>query len=225
MRASALAADRAALVALSAAIAGGDRTRLAARLDEAERAAGPAAVEEAVLQSYLFVGFPAALNALGLWRERRPEVAAESEPAELERWRTRGEAVCATVYSTAYEALRANVERLHPDLEMWMLTEGYGKVLGRPGLDLGTRELCIAALLAALDAPRQLHSHLRGCLNAGVPAEQVSAALEIALAEAEAAAVRVAADRAVRHREVWARVRGRHEGKDSKGRENPGGEA
>lgn len=61
-----------------------------------------------------------------------------------------------------------------------MVNEGYGKVLGRPGLPLVTRELCIAALLAALDAPRQLYSHLRGALNAGAPREAVEATLHAA---------------------------------------------
>lgn len=219
-----IAPDRAALVALSAAIAAGDPARVTQRLEEAARWAGAAAVEEAVLQSYLFVGFPAALNALALWREQHPERAAPSEEPDLERWRARGEAVCRTVYSTAYEPLRRNVARLHPDLEVWMLAEGYGKVLGRPALELPVRELCIAGLLAALDAPRQLHSHLRGCLNAGVPADEVAAALEIALEEATAARSQPAFERAERHRLVWRRVRGRHEGKVSSDREAPGEE-
>lgn len=224
MTSPAIEPGRASLVALSAAIAGGNPGRVALRLAEAEQWVEPAAVEEAVLQSYLFVGFPAALNALALWRERHGTIAAPSEDADLDRWRSRGEEVCRTVYSSAYESLRQNVALLHPDLEVWMLTEGYGKVLGRPGLELPVRELCIAGLLAALDAPRQLHSHLRGCLNAGVPADEVAAALEIALQEATAADPPAAAVRAERHRAVWSRVRGRHEGKDSSDRETPGEE-
>jgi hypothetical protein len=49
-----------------------------------------------------------------------------------------------------------------------MIVEGYGKVLGRPGLDAGdVRELCIVALLAVAGRAAQLYSHLRGALNAG----------------------------------------------------------
>ena len=47
----------------------------------------------------------------------------------------RGEEVCRTVYGGQYEGLRRNVRDLHPDMERWMVVEGYGKVLGRPGLD------------------------------------------------------------------------------------------
>ena len=54
-----------------------------------------------------------------------------------------------------------------------MVTEGYGKVLGRAGLDLATRELCIVALLAPQDAGPQLYSHLRGALNVGAAPEDV----------------------------------------------------
>lgn len=212
------------LVALSAAIAVGDEERVASTLAEAEEAAGPIPVEEAVLQSYLFVGFPAALNALTLWRARHPAIVTPSEEPDVVAWRKRGEAVCRTVYSTAYRALRENVAALHPDLEGWMLAEGYGKVLGRPGLDLRTRELCIVGLLAAQNAPRQLHSHLRGALNAGAPPESVAEALEVALGEVAAAAVPDREERALAHRRVWMRVRERHESKDSNDLD-PGGEA
>ncbi len=206
-----------ALVALSAAVAAGDRSRVAACLDDAALRADPVAVEEAILQSYLFAGFPAALNTLALWRERRGEVAAPVEGPDSEPWAERGEGVCRTVYGGAYPALRSGVAALHPDVEAWMVQEGYGKVLGRPGLALGVRELCIVGLLAAQDAPRQLHSHLRGALNAGETESRVDAALEVALAEAARAAV----DRDGRekgHRGVWAVVRDRHRSKEGTSR-------
>lgn len=63
-----------------------------------------------------------------------------------------------------------------------MVVEGYGKVLGRPGLALELRELCIVAMLAVLNVPRQLYSHLRGALNAGASRERIEAALETARA-------------------------------------------
>ena len=61
----------------------------------------------------------------------------------------RGEATCAAVYGAMYETLRENIRALHPALDEWMITEGYGKVLSRPGLDLPRRELCIVAACAA----------------------------------------------------------------------------
>jgi 4-carboxymuconolactone decarboxylase len=164
-----------ALVRASAAI--GTDTDVASALRAAAAHTAPEAIEEMILQSYLFVGYPRALQAMGSWRDvsgtNAPAAASEDQAA----WRARGEQVCAQVYGGLYHRLRHNVARLHPDLERWMLEEGYGKVLGRPGLELAARELCIVALLAVQRAPAQLHSHLRGALNAGATEDDVSEAL------------------------------------------------
>jgi 4-carboxymuconolactone decarboxylase len=71
------------------------------------------------------------------------------------------------------------VQELHPALDAWMITEGYGRTMGRPGLDLLRREFCTIAQTAVLDTPRQLHSHLRGALHAGGAFAQVDAVLGV----------------------------------------------
>jgi 4-carboxymuconolactone decarboxylase len=161
-----------ALVQLSAVIAAGDETSLRSSLAQAARITPALHIEELVLQSYLFCGFPRALNAAREWRRVAPTPAPTSDEAEdfslAEEWRERGEATCAAVYGAMYEKLRLNVRDLHPALDAWMVVEGYGKVLGRPGLDLPRRELCIVAACAATAQDRQLHSHLHGSLNVGV---------------------------------------------------------
>lgn len=190
-----------ALLALSAALASRRPGLLAGAVAHAAAHADPGEVEEALVQSYLFLGYPAALNGLALWREvsgRAPPAASPDAPS----WDERGAVVCRTVYGGQYEALRENVRRLHPDMERWMVQEGYGKVLGRPGLALPVRELCIVALLAVLDAPRQLYSHLRGALNAGATPEQVTRALAVASAVSDDEARARAAD-------TWAAVQAR----------------
>jgi 4-carboxymuconolactone decarboxylase len=98
---------------------------------------------------------------------------------QVHEWRTRGEATCAAVYDGMYEKLRLNVRDLHPLLDEWMIVEGYGKVLGRPALDLPRRELCIVAACAATGQDRQLHSHLHGALNVGVDAVTLRDALDV----------------------------------------------
>ncbi len=198
----------AALVRLSAALGSGDEAALEEAMAIAARDAERGATEEVLLQSYLFLGYPAALRALGAWRERAGGPAARTEGDDHDLWRARGEQVCERVYGGAYGRLRANVAALHPDLERWMLEEGYGKVLGRPGLELWERELCTVALLAGLRAPHQLHSHLRGALNTGATPVQVDQALE--LAGAVLSGERVDAARA-----VWQAVRGRWEERKS----------
>lgn len=172
-------------------------------MDEAARVA-PEAAEEVLLQSYLFLGFPVALNSLGLWRRRTGRRAPEPSPAPSDDFAERGVAVCRAVYAEHYEALRQVMQRVHPELDRWAVTEGYGKVLGRGGLDLQTRELCVAALLAGLgmDASRQLHAHLRGCLHVGATVDEIDAVLD-------AVAGVLDPDRMSAAQRVWTRVRQR----------------
>jgi 4-carboxymuconolactone decarboxylase len=192
------ALDRAtaALVRQSARITAGSEAEIRAGFGECAAAgASPRWQEELVLQSYLFAGFPRALNAAREWRRSQGGLGApageagagESGPslanaasegyADVFEWRVRGRETCEVVYGAFYEKLRGNIRALHPALDEWMIVEGYGKVLSRAGLDLGRRELCIIASCAAGGQDRQLHSHLHGALNAGVPPEVVRAAL------------------------------------------------
>ena len=197
------AETRDVLIRLSAAVASGDRQSIEHAARRAHGMAPPVAVEEALLQSYLFLGFPAALTALSVWRAVSESPPGEEPPTEtddLRRWEERGTDICRVVYGSAYQKLRGNVRRVHPALDRWMVQEGYGKVLGRPGLDLETRELCIVAILAATGWEPQLHSHLRGALHAGCAPENVERALEEGLARAADAAWHG------RARQVWQRV-------------------
>lgn len=170
------------LIRLSAALSARDHgsVELTLRALAAGGEAGRMAVEEVILQSYLFLGYPAALNGFALWRAVSGHRAGPAVPDDPGLWMERGAGVCSTVYGRGYLPLRANIQALHPDMERWMVMEGYGKVLGRPGVDLAVRELCIVAILSVQGVVRQLHSHLRGALNAGAPPGAVDAALEIA---------------------------------------------
>ena len=170
------------LVQLSAAIAASDEATVRYWLGEAVRGVPSLHVEELVLQSYLFCGFPRTLNAAREWRRVSQRLAPDSDESEdvglAGEWRARGERTCALVYGSMYERLRLNVRDLHPALDTWMVVDGYGKVLGRPGLDLERRELCIVAACAAMGQDRQLHSHLRGALNVGVPPDALRETLD-----------------------------------------------
>ena len=128
----------------------------------------------------------------------------------LEERRSDGEALCRRVYGPAYDRLREHVAGLHPDLDRWMVEEGYGKTLSRPGVTVVVRELCVVALLAAAGHAPQLRSHLRGALNVGAHAEHVARALEIGLQEARVAAGGTSDAAALRR--VWEAIRERVEG-------------
>jgi len=172
------------LVAFAAAVAAGREPEIAAAAQELHRAGPPGEwVDELLLQSVLMVGYPRALVAAGVWRavSGLPAPAADAAMGDMQaEWEARGIATCRTIYGGNYERLRANVQALHPALDRWMVVEGYGRVLSRPGLDLARRELCAVAQIAVLGAPRQLHSHLRGALQAGAPVDAVTAALKTA---------------------------------------------
>lgn len=169
------------LVRLSAALSARSEEAVDGALRAAvEQGLDPLAVEEALLQSYLFLGYPAALNGFGRWRAISGAPAPAATEDDLDLWERRGEGVCGTVYGHRYASLRENIRTLHPDMERWMVREGYGKVLGRPGLPLVLREYCIVAILAVQGVRRQLHSHLRGALHAGGHEAALNAVLEIA---------------------------------------------
>lgn len=170
------------LAAAQAAGRGGAMETAMARLHEAGR---DGEVEEALLQSYLFLGFPAAIEAFRRWRTYVPKPPSGT-PSDWEGWTSRGENVCSVVYGEKYERLRRNIARFHPDLDRWMVVEGYGKVLGRPALPLRVRELLIVAMLVVqgAGARRQLRSHLQGALHAGATPAWIEAAIDRAAAYA-----------------------------------------
>jgi 4-carboxymuconolactone decarboxylase len=178
----ALDAETRSLVRLAGVITGGTEAQVRDALTHAALACRQEWVEEVVLQSYLFAGFPRALNAAREWRRISGLRPPESDPGEwfhqAEEWRAQGEATCATVYGPFYERLRHNIRQLHPALDAWMIVEGYGKVLSRQTLDLKRRELCIVSACAMARQDRQLHSHLYGALHAGATPAEVAGALD-----------------------------------------------
>lgn len=190
------------LVRLAALITAADDSAIRDAMGTAVDAVPDAWIEELLLQTYLFAGFPRALNATREWRRLRPNAPADADVRGWAEYRQDGERTCAMVYGVMYEKLRENVRALHDRLDEWMIVEGYGKVLSRPGLDLARRELCIVAACAAANQDRQLHSHLHGALNVGVTPDVVGLAIG-ALADL------LGPDRSRSVQMLWARVRGK----------------
>jgi 4-carboxymuconolactone decarboxylase len=190
------------LVRLSAVVTAGDEAEIRAAMSKAQNEIPAAWVEELVLQTYLFAGFPRTLNAMREWRRIQPDHLPDDAAGGPILWRAEGIATCATVYGDMYDRLRENIRALHPLLDEWIIVEGYGKVLSRPALDLPRRELCIVAACAASKQDRQLHSHLHGARNVGVQPNVIEAAIDAIadlLGNARARSVRL----------LWARVKGK----------------
>ena len=167
------------LIDLAAAQAAGDNAGMEAAFERLRAADRESEVEETLLQSYLFLGFPAAIEALRRWRTNGTATPAAADE-DWEEWLERGQRTCAIVYGDHYEQLRKNIARFHPDLDLWMVAEGYGKILGRPGLSLDIREMLIVTMLVVQvnGGRRQLRSHLMGAVNAGVTPEDVVRTIE-----------------------------------------------
>lgn len=195
-----------ALLRVAMAVSRGDEAATRNRMLAARGVGVPDLwMEELLLQSFLNVGYPLSLAAFAVWREVAGPAAEGGESllhGEHGRWAKRGEARCAEVYGRTYHKLLLNLRALHPAVESLVIVDAYGKILGRPGLDPARRELCTLAAIAMLQAPRQLHAHLRGALNLGWSREDVDAVL--VLAEQD-----LGAPRALKVWELWSDVRQR----------------
>src|SRR3982750_1060161 len=111
----ALDAETQALVRLAGIITAGSELQIRASLVHAAAACRPEWVEEVVLQSYLFAGFPRALNAAREWRRisgRAAPSSDEGETVDAAAWTARGEVTCSTVYGPFYKQLRHNIRDL-----------------------------------------------------------------------------------------------------------------
>ena len=172
-----------ALVQLALGLPEGTEAQLGAWIADARRAGTPDLwLDELLISSVVFVGFPRALVAMAELRRLVPGPAEGAEVTDYGRWmewRARGEATCRAVYGKHYGFLRRNVRALHPALEELddrrRLRQDAEPSGARPdaaravfGGDAGRRS----------GAPRQLLSHLRGALNAGATPEQVDDVLE-----------------------------------------------
>jgi 4-carboxymuconolactone decarboxylase len=172
-------------VIAAAACAQGDRHFTRGVLRAALAAGtGPETLRETLLQTYLFAGYPRAINALAdlasLAPVPDPVLDLEADLGRDGDWLEAGRALCARVYGPGYDRLLPLMAKLSPELGRWMITEGYGKVLSRPDLDPAARELAAIGALMVLDVPLQLRAHLRGALHVGADRGAVDAALAAA---------------------------------------------
>lgn len=142
-------------------------------------------LREVLLQTYLFAGYPRAINALAELAALTPHPDAPggldlAVTGDEAGWVARGQALCREVYGERYERLLTTMAKISPELGRWMVVEGYGKVLSRPGLDKRVRELTAIAALIPLGVPSQLRAHLRGALLVGASPPEITTVLRVA---------------------------------------------
>src|SRR5947209_10760150 len=96
---------------------------------------------EVFLQSYLFAGFPAALESLRALSKICGTVEKELQSekkiiSEYKQHSEYGNALYKKVYAGNAERVKEEMLKLSPDLAAWAMIEGYGKTLSRPALDM-----------------------------------------------------------------------------------------
>ncbi len=134
--------------------------------------------KEVILQSYLFCGFPAAIEGLivlnRVLHDRHIPDDNYTETRNSQEMYQDGIDLCRIVYGKNYSKLLNNMSHLSSDISQWMIAEGYGKVLSRHILSLKERELAVIAALTVLRRERQLVSHLRGAVHAGAGKSEIA---------------------------------------------------
>lgn len=119
-------------------------------------------IYEALLQTYLFAGFPSALNSLKIYSELFSSPAPDLSQKNFGKI---GRISCKKIYGNKFDKLIENVSSFSPELARWLIEEGYGKTLSRTGLTLRERELCIIPILSACKFDSQLYSHISGAFR------------------------------------------------------------
>lgn len=174
-----------ALIRISACLAAAKYRRLEAYIREAlAQKVAASKIYEVLLQSYLFLGYPKALEALKIFRQVCDHDARPSRINFCFRywsdWKIRGTVLCEKVYGDNYDKLVKRVGEISPELSEWMIVEGYGKVLSRGVLAGMVRELCTVAALLVTSDVNQLHAHMRGAKNLGAGRKEILKTMEIA---------------------------------------------
>jgi len=134
-------------------------------------------IYEALLQTYLFAGFPIALIYLKIFNQIISK-EKKYKGYDLNKYLNRGKKNCKIIYGNKYEKLISNVKSFSPELAEWLIVEGYGKVLGRKGLSLKEREICNVSMLSALKFKDQLYSHINGAFNCKVDPKLIKQIIE-----------------------------------------------
>jgi 4-carboxymuconolactone decarboxylase len=133
---------------------------------------------EALLQTYLFAGFPSALYSLKIlsgYFRLDEKIKSKSKDNEFNIVGVRN---CKKIYGAKFNKLIKNVTEFSPDLADWLLTEGYGKVLSRKGLSLKHRELLTISILTSLKYDAQLYSHINGAVRLKINMEDIEQTIQ-----------------------------------------------
>lgn len=130
-------------------------------------------IYEALLQNYLFCGFPNALFFLKRFHHLSGYKPKKISSLNTNRLKEKGIKTSKKIYGDKLEKLISNVKKFSPELSEWLIIEGYGKVISRSALKIKEREACIISVLTTQMFEEQLISHLYGGLRNGLKITQI----------------------------------------------------
>lgn len=143
----------------------------------------PEELREVMYLTAPFIGFPKALNAVGIvnevFRERGISLplAEHGTVTEDNRHET-GKAIQDRLYpggiASVMEGLPSDMGK---DVEQFLTDYFFGEIYSRGALDLQMRELLGYCILATMEAESQLQSHYHGNINVGNTPEMLAAAV------------------------------------------------
>ena len=82
------------------------------------------------------------------------------------------------IYGPHFDGLVRYINSFSPRILGWMVNDGYGRVLSRPGLSFDQRELSIVAILTVTGYQNQLRAHIRGAVIVGLDRDLIEATIQ-----------------------------------------------
>jgi 4-carboxymuconolactone decarboxylase len=148
----------------------------------------PQDLVEIMFLSTAILGFPAAIDAIGIVREifaERPEPFVPASPIEddgIDRHR-RGLDAFRALFGTDPSDYVAPFSTAAPELARWSIEFLFGDILSRDGLEGKARQLAVMSMLATIgNRADALRLHVMGALNCGAtPTEVVEALIQISV--------------------------------------------
>ncbi|KAK4509632.1 uncharacterized protein ATC70_006934 [Mucor velutinosus] len=141
-------------------------------------------LREAILKSYIIIGFPKTINTLQQLANATPaEIKAllpdkplrkEESWSDVQNERQRGKALFGTIYERHTDKVIKNMYSTHPDLAQTALNQLYGPTLSETSV-LNAREtsLVTVAGLMITNVPLQLVGHSHGAIHNGATRQDI----------------------------------------------------
>ncbi|KAI8348309.1 AhpD-like protein [Blakeslea trispora] len=141
-------------------------------------------LREAILKSFVIIGFPKAINTLQELARVTPEEVKELLPkdpirkdsswTDIQNERERGRALFSKIYDRHTDKVIDNMHNGYPDLAQTALHQLYGHVLSETAI-LSAKEtsLVLIAALMVQNVPLQLVGHVHGAIHNGATHDDI----------------------------------------------------